>query len=295
MKATHHGLDCWMYNTPQLYKLRIDELILPGTHDSGADKKAPNPTLPQEKTQDVPIIEQILAGFRVLDLRVEFSANASVGSDKRFQLFHLTSSGRTVGGDVLAPLDEFYDDPEHKAARAREIVILNFHKFKHFNRAIHRELHSLIDSKIGQRLVPRNWRRSTLGDIWTHRPERTVVIAYNHRVRAKYWKGVEHQWSGQNLNTTAALKTFMDEQSARKKPDFVLRSIQCAKYVLPFHLPDDFSGKIDEWFESRNSNSYIQRFHIINTDWSTRSRIVFNCIHANGIRAMAKADSLNVE
>jgi len=284
-----------MYNTPQLYKLRIDELILPGTHDSGADKKAPNPILPQEKTQDVPIIEQILAGFRVLDLRVEFSAKAPVGSDKRFQLFHLTSSGRTVGGDVLAPLNDFYDDPDHKAARAREIVILNFHKFKHFNRAIHQELHSLIDSQIGRRLVPRNWRRSTLGDIWTHRPERTVVIAYNHRVRAKYWKGVEHQWSGQNLNTTAALKKFMDEQSTRKKPDFVLRSIQCAKYVLPFHLPDDFSEKIDEWFESRNSNSYIQRFHIINTDWSTRSRIVFNCMHANGIRAMAKTDSLNAE
>jgi hypothetical protein len=282
-----------MYNTPQLYKLRIDELILPGTHDSGADKKASNFTLPQEKTQDVPIIEQILAGFRVLDLRVVFSANAPVGSDKRFQLFHLASSGRTVGDDVLASLNAFYDDPDNKAARAKEIVILNFHKFKHFNRAIHRELHRLINSKIGQRLIPRNWRRSTLGDIWTHRPERTVVISYNHRVRAKYWKGVEHQWSGRNLNTTADLKTFMDEQSSRKKPDFLLRSIQCAKYVLPFHLPDDFSQKIDEWFESRDINSYIQRFHIINTDWSTRSRIVFNCMHANGLRAMTRPDSLN--
>ncbi|WP_238963576.1 hypothetical protein [Pseudomonas sp. AF32] len=293
MKATHHGLDCWMYNTPGLDTLRIDELILPGTHDSGADKAAPNPTLLQEKTQDVPIIEQILAGFRVLDLRVVFSANAPADSDQRFQLFHLTSSGRTVGGDVLDPLNHFYDDPDNKATRAKEIVILNFHKFKHFTRATHQELHELINTKLGPRLIPRNWRRSTVGDIWTHRPERTVVIAYNHRVRAKYWKGVEHQWSGNNLNTTAELKQFMDEQSVRQKPEFALRSIQCAKYVLPLHVPDDFSDKIDAWFDSRNSNSYIQRFHIINTDWSTRSRIVFNCMHANGVRAMVKADRLN--
>ncbi|SFX20152.1 hypothetical protein [Pseudomonas sp. NFACC36] len=289
MQVTHHGLDCWMYNTPELYKLRIDELILPGTHDSGADKKAPNLTLPQEKTQDVPIIEQILAGFRVLDLRVVCSGNAPPGSDGRFQLFHLTSSGRTVGGDVLDQLNNFYDDLDHKATRAKEIIILNFHKFKNFTRATHRELHELIHTKIGQRLIPRNWRKATVEDIWTHRPGRTVVISYNHRVRAKYWKGVEHQWSGKNLNTTSALKTFMDEQSARKKPDFVLRSIQCAKYVLPLHIPDDFSDKIDLWFESRNSDSYIQRFHIINTDWSTRSQIVFNCMHANRLRAKAKS------
>lgn len=52
-----------MDNTPGLHKLRIDELILPGTHDSGSDKQAPKFILPNEVTQDEPIRVQINRGF----------------------------------------------------------------------------------------------------------------------------------------------------------------------------------------------------------------------------------------
>lgn len=275
--------DRWMDNTPGIYKLRIDELILPGTHDSGSDKEAPKMMLPNEITQDVPIRNQIMRGFRVLDLRVEFFPGQPTGHPRRFQLYHLTASGRTVADDVLGALNAFYADP----GRQNEIIILNFHQFKNFTEASHRELHTLIDQNIGHRLIPHSQRYFTLEQLRQQMPGKNVVISYNWRSGDGYWPGVEQQWIGENYISTSTLKVFMDEASSQPKRPYALRAIQCAKYT-GFFVPDDFSDKVDLWFASKDSESYIQRFHIINTDWSTRSNIVLNCMHANQIRAQAK-------
>ncbi|MBC3362674.1 hypothetical protein [Pseudomonas sp. SWRI154] len=275
--------DRWMNNTPGIYKLRIDELILPGTHDSGSDKEAPKMMLPNEITQDVPIRDQIHRGFRVLDLRVELFPDQPSRHPRRFQLYHFTSSGRTVAGDVLAVLNEFYTLPE----RENEVIILNFHQFKNFTDASHEELHTLINQMIGHRLIPYSQRHLTLAELRQHLPGKNVVISYNRQSGDGYWPGVEQQWIGENYVSTSALKAFMDEASSRPKRPYALRSIQCAKYT-GFYVPDDFSDKVDLWFRSEDSNSYIQRFHIINTDWSTRSNIVLNCMLANQFRALMK-------
>jgi hypothetical protein len=275
--------DRWMNNTPGIYKLRIDELILPGTHDSGADREAPKMMMPNEITQDVPIRDQINQGFRVLDLRVELFSSQPVGHPRRFQLYHFTSSGRTVAGDVLGVLNEFYA----VSGRENEVIILNFHQFKDFTDESHQELHALIDEMIGHRLIPYSQRHLTLLELRQYYPGRNVVISYNRRAGDGYWPGVEQQWTGKNYISTSELKIFMDEASSRPKSQYTLRSIQCAKYTGLF-VPDDFSDKVNLWFESRDGDSYIQGFHIINTDWSTRSNIVLNCMHANQFRAMTK-------
>jgi hypothetical protein len=285
MTQNIQGLDSWMDNTPGLYKLRIDELILPGTHDSGADKKASILNYPQEITQDVPASEQIKAGFRVLDLRVRFLPGKAANDPKRFQLYHWHDLNRFISTDILDMLNDFYDG---SSSRAKELIILNFHQFDNFTDAAHDELHLLINEKIGKRLIPPSYRYSTIADIWKKIPGQTVVISYNkYTSYPDYWDGVQQQWMGENYVSTDKLKKFMDEVSLEPKRAYGLRSIQCAKYTGLF-VPDDFSDKIDEWFHSKDSNSYIQRFHIINTDWSTRSRIVQNCLHANQYRASAK-------
>ncbi|WP_213940742.1 hypothetical protein [Pseudomonas sp. dw_612] len=288
MASSIEGLDRWMDNTLYLNKLRIDELILPGTHNSGADKKASILNFPQQITQDVPASEQIKAGIRVLDLRVRFEPGEADGSPKRFALYHGNSLNRFVGTDILDVLNEFYETSSSKAARAKELIILNFHQFDNFTEAAHEELRLLIDRKIGNRTIPSSFRYSTVEHIWNTLPGRTVVISYNqYRYNSDYWNGVEQQWSGENYISTDTLKKFMDEASSQPKQFYQLRSIQCAKYTGLF-VPDDFSDKIDEWFHSRDGNSYIQRFNIINTDWSTRSGIVINCLLANQFRGRNK-------
>lgn len=276
----------WMANIPHLGRLRIAELILPGTHNAGMDKASPNFNLPQEITQDASPEEQIRHGIRALDLRVSFYETYPVSDPRRFQLFHGTSSGRNIANDILAPVQQFYRDLESNGSDAREIIILDFHEFKGFTEQAHKQLNEQVMQTLGDRVIPYDLRRLTLDELWSKHPQRNVVIAYNaSQSSVEFWDGVDQRWSGSNLNNTRELKAFMDTVAARHKSDSRLEAVQCAKYVLPFHVPDDFSDKIDEWFKSQDEHSYIQNFRIINTDWSLRSNIVSNCIHANQIKA----------
>jgi hypothetical protein len=279
----------WMARTTGLGGLRVDELILPGTHNSGSDKQSPNVGLPQEFAQDVSPHEQLRNGIRVLDLRVRFYPSYPEGSVRRFQLFHLTSSGRTVAVDILQRTGEYFAEVEQDGSKAREIVILDFHQFEQFTAQAHEELQALIYSSMGTRLLPYALRGLALGQLWNEHPGKNVIVAYNHGSAGhELWRGVEQCWPGQNLFNTNTLKAFVDRIGNQSKRDFQLKAVQCAKYSLPFHAPTDLSHKVDEWFESVNENSYIQNFFIINTDWSLRSKIVSNCQHANQIRSTLK-------
>jgi hypothetical protein len=276
----------WMALTPHIGTLRIDELILAGTHNAGMDKQSPNFSLPQEITQDVSPLEQIQNGIRALDLRVSFYEKHPGGDPRRFQIFHATSSGRTVATDIIDAVKSFYTDLEQTGHKARDIVILDFHQFRNFTDGAHHELARLIIDSLGERIIHHDLRFLTLSELWAQHPGKNIVIAYNNSTTHwKFWEGVDQCWSGENLISSSNLKLFMDEVSLGGKPDYQLQSVQCAKYVLPFHVPDDFSEKINEWFKSESAVSYIQNFHIINTDWSLRSNIVADCIHANLIRA----------
>lgn len=279
----------WMAQSFGLESLRVDELILPGTHNSGSDKQSPNIGLPQEFAQDVSPHEQLRNGIRVLDLRISFYPSYPEGDARRFQLFHLTSSGRTVAVDILQRTQEYFAELEQNGSKAREIVILDFHQFDKFTAQAHEELQALIYSSLGSRLLPYALRGLALGRLWNEHPGKNVIVAYNDESAGlELWWGVDQRWPGENLFNTNTLKAFVDSIAKQSKPDFELKAVQCAKYSLPFHAPTDLSNKIDEWFKSVDENSYIQNFFIINTDWSLRSQIVANCRHANQIRGTLK-------
>jgi hypothetical protein len=276
----------WMAQTPELAPLRIDQLILPGTHNAGSDKLSPNIGIPQEKAQDVGPLEQLRQGVRALDLRVVFYSKYAKDDPRRFQLFHLTSSGRTVAGDIVASVHGFFEELEQNGSPAREIVILDFHQFKDFTELAHREFQGLLTTTLGTRTLPRTLSHLTLGDIWNDHPGKNVVLAYNRSSGDELlWPGVKQRWPGANLFNTNTLKAFINEVAVENKPEFSLTAIQCAKYSLPLHAPSDLTLKIDQWFASTDEHSFIQNFYIINTDWTLRSALVAHCRHANAVRA----------
>jgi hypothetical protein len=272
----------WMGKNAAFATLRIDQLILPGSHDSAADKQSPGGFF-IETTQDVSPFDQLKGGVRVLDLRVEFCPDYAPGDPKRFQLFHLTFTGRNLATDIFKPLNDFLWGVERAGDTAREIIILDFHTLQNFTQEAHIELDELITHSIGRRMIPWNLRELSVSKIWYNHPGKNIVVAKSRRHSPLYWPSVHQQWIGENFPSTDRLKAFMDTHAGERKSDYYLRSIQCAKYVI---APDDFSPAIDEWFESIDENSYIQGFYIINTDWTLRSSIVKNCLHACLVRAL---------
>ena len=294
MNSFHRHIDApahlnWMADTPDIEQLRIDELILPGAHNAGSDKQSPNLGVPQEYAQDESPLEQLRQGIRSLDLRVTFNDRYPEGDPNRFQLFHLTSSGRTVAIDIVEAVREFFAELESSGEAAREIVILDFHQFDGFTDQAHAQLQAMVFNGLGTRVIPNDLRSWTLEHLWAQHPGRNVVVAYNHgSVIDEGWDGVSQRWPGENLFNTNTLKAFIDKTAAEYKEAFYLHAVQCAKYSLPFHAPTDLSHKINQWFESVNENSYIQNFYIINTDWTSRSQLVAHCRHANAIRGGRK-------
>ncbi|MBP2168474.1 hypothetical protein J2125_001666 [Erwinia toletana] len=269
----------WMERYSGLSRLRIQDLLLPGSHNSGSDKQAPY-TSSNTTCQDLAPYRQLYWGIRVLDIRARFYSGYPAGDPRRFIIHHGDiTSGRTIKTDILDAINAFlFNYP-------LEIIILNFHNLSNFTDSAYAELASLIKQTLGEgRIIPSGMANLRIRDIWA--TPRRVVIAWGDRHRdTMFWNDVNRLWHGNNLITTAALKRWMDGLPGREqKPDWELRAVQCAKYVLPFHVPDDFSSKIREWFYSTDQNSYIQRFNIINTDWSLRQRLVDNCIHGNYFR-----------
>lgn len=270
----------WMSSYNGARYLRVADAILPGTHNSGFDKEAPYSNS-SETCQDVSPYKQIMNGIRVLDVRVQFFSGVPAGSPERFQIFHSLVSRRTVDGDILGEVLRFRTHTPGAGNPKQEIIVLNFHRFNNFTAAAHLELHQLIKSRLNDILIPPWMNELTIHEIWEYNNP-AIVIAYGDGQRDPlFWPGVNQRWIGENTPSADKLKGFMDRVAQEEKPHDELRAIQCAKYVLPFFVPDDFSDKIRQWFYSSNRTSYIQNFFIINTDWSLRQRLIDNCIHAN--------------
>lgn len=275
----------WMSSYASARHFRIMDCTLPGTHNSGFDKEAPYTNSP-ETCQDVSPFKQLMTGIRVLDLRVSFINGVPAGHPGRFMIFHSLQSGRNIQEDILDKVLEFHRHTANAGDAKREIVILDFHEFRGFDDAAHRELAQLIKNKLEPYLIPPWLKELSISQIWGM-GVLNVVIAYHASVTDPlFWGGVNQRWIGEEIVSSDVLKKFMDQVAAESKPWNELRSIQCAKYIasFPVPVPDDISSSIGTWFYAENSSSYINKFYIINTDWSLRQRLVDNCIHAHTVR-----------
>lgn len=268
----------WMEQYGSCKNLPIGECILLGSHNSGFDKLAPfSPS--NETCQDTHIKEQLAWGVRVLDLRVEFFSRAQ--GAHRFQIFHDSSSGRTVENDVLGKLLDF----RRSFNAYKEIVILDFHQFKNFDSGAHLELAALLKTKLGATLVPYSCKDAAVAQLWEL--NMNTVVAYNHAdgLNDLFWPGVDQRWIGSNLPGKDSLHEFIEKVGSEPKPFGKLRSVQAAYYSLPMFVPKDLSEDLMNWFASRDDGGPIARHYIINIDWALRQRLADNVIHANSIRS----------
>lgn len=267
----------WMERYSGSRVLPIGETVLLGTHNAGYDKKGPE-TPSMETCQDVPIYDQLMWGVRVVDLRVQFFSGAS--GQRRFAIFHKTPNGRYIEGDVLEALQRYRRD----AQAYKEIVILDFHEFKNFTAAAHRELAGVIKRVLGDSIIPPTCQEAAIVQLWEL--NKNTVVAYNSGSRdGSFWQGVNQRWIGSNTPGKDKLARFIKDVGREPKAYGALRSIQAAYYSMPFFVPKDLSGDVMGWFAASSSGGPIQSHHIINTDWSLRCRLADNVIYANGIRA----------
>ncbi|WP_286835065.1 hypothetical protein [Pseudomonas sp. PGPPP1] len=268
----------WMSAYGSVKHLRVQDAILPGTHQSAFDKQAAS-TPSMETCQDVSVHTQLHAGIRAIDIRVQFYFGYPAGDSRRFMIFHSGNNGRTIQGDILNAVLSFYSDANNKG----EVIVLDFHQFKGFTPAAHLELAGIIKNSLRMVIAPPRFRSFNIAQLATL--GKTVIIAYNDGTRnSDFWPGVNQRWIGHNQPSSSQLKAFVDKVAAENKPAWELRAIQAAKYTKVFHVPDDMSPDVMSWFAAGTAASPIMKHFIINTDWSLRHRLVDNIIYANQFR-----------
>nr|ATU82508.1 venom phospholipase C [Lethocerus distinctifemur] len=201
----------WMENSRDTIKhLSIDDMFLPGTHDSGSFHLSYGPYKPNRYnkyvyTQDESILEQLIHGARYLDLRISQKKGKWWLNHGVFRIHPFEY--------ILMDIKEFLDN-------TKEILVLDFHRFpKGFDdEATHEQFVAYLRKELWQYAAPgRLTWAATLADIWA--TDKRLILAYNHSpTREKHsdilWRPVTQKWP--NVQNIDKLRQYFQDVMTRK-------------------------------------------------------------------------------
>lgn len=295
----------WMSKTPSMDRLTLNQLVWPGAHNAGMDvytanQNALNSVLASHAMcQNGPYIQQLNSGARVLDLRVfSNSRNTDV---YQFDTFHGPATGSPIS-DLIKALDFFLDkNPD-------EFILLDVHQTEgsRGNRFAFKDFNDVIDSRLGERLIPFENRHLTLGELKSVSRKQRVVIAAaaHHELDARvFWPKIQHRWSGQDFTSPSELKQHIARTLDNPPGGSLPWSLSATSYIRfdltaispldPFFKVDDtfarvnkITDELNEWFSPSPSGEWLLKCSIINVDFIDETLLVEYCREANMYKAM---------
>ncbi len=266
---------------PCIQKLKLTELTLPGTHDSGT-YPASGISQPWVQTQYLNIREQLEQGIRALDLRLIIDGSG----DNRFQICHDTYTFGLTLKDVLNQITSFLSSTN------KEIVILDLHQIININKwsaGDYKEMANLIIRQIGSdKFIPSSAENQPLNEIW-RTSGRVIVGSLGDRSKealewleknkevpewlknnTPFWSdSVKQYWCGTSLTTWSSVAAYMqniiDNTNAPENHLWSLMSQY--NYTIPsFGKPAYVPEEISSFFSGLNG----VKSNIISTDWWNR-------------------------
>uniref|UniRef100_T1JAK6 Reelin domain-containing protein n=1 Tax=Strigamia maritima TaxID=126957 RepID=T1JAK6_STRMM len=197
----------WMWdNRINLGPMRLRELLIPGSHDSGSyqeyqGRASENVITRYTICQDENVWNQLAYGIRYLDFRVGLYSTTR----ERFWLNH--------GDFKVNPLQRALTDLGSFLNSTQEIIILDVHRFQwgFDSREQHRELITLIMRELEPHMLPRSaGSEATLADMWAM--NKRLLVAYNEPSfleNSLLWPGIPQRWG--DKNDAASLNSYLQE------------------------------------------------------------------------------------
>ncbi|MFJ2683049.1 phospholipase [Pseudomonas sp. NPDC087342] len=270
----------WMSKVPDINRLKLTDLIWPGTHNSGMDKKARNyeVVLGNWTTcQNDSFAWQLANGARAFDLRLGYLAGSPQGT---FYFHHNGYQSLRVLGELIDAVNDFLDrNPD-------EFIILDFHQLRDGNRYFDfAQFNDLLTQSLGARAISPEDEDKTLGELKAASSKKRVIIAASGSVELDidvFWIRVPHHWSGTRLTDISELRTHIVRTLETPRRDDYFWSLTATSYSF-LGGPVDIKQHINEWFHS--SLDWVTRCSIISTDFFDESEIVGYCWVANSMKA----------
>ncbi|EDV23633.1 uncharacterized protein TRIADDRAFT_57039 [Trichoplax adhaerens] len=285
MKYPNHSH--WMSDLKNsISKVKLRDLILPGTHDSACYDMVFSLADSWTQTQSETFENQLLDGIRYFDLRTEYKK----GSKDKFRFVHNTWLTTTSVPNFLQSVKTF-------VSKYQEIIILDFNHFYYFNANIHDELIEVIMKHIGNDMAPISFTQDVIiGKMWDQ--NKRIIVAYDgksqslkNRNNKKLWPAIRSVWP--NVDHVQDAKKKLDQEVDRNHTSlWVLQGIltPLSESIIPFsvqHLANTMNSNLNTWLE----NDWLHKsINIVISDFYLGNNVVSIAVQRN----QAKDRALNV-
>ena len=257
-------------------------MTLPGTHDSGTYKPKCFLGRLWIKTQNLPIVQQLRLGVRVLDLRI---GQISPGN---YEIVHDKWRTSYTLAAALKEVTDFIDND----ATGKEIVILDFHLFVKLDEGTDYDfvqLKTQIQSQLnGYLLSAENGHGKLLQQIWQACGKGRVVVAWNRNNPDSYmWPGVHQHWY-KDADSKIKLYEAIKDDMLNPRHNRSLWTACSFMESSEFHPPDRNASASDptikQWYFG--GSTFCKNANIISVDFFREHT---NVVQASIIGSLLKA------
>ncbi|WP_448107810.1 phospholipase [Pseudomonas azerbaijanoccidentalis] len=275
-------LSRWMASTSSMDVLTLGELILPGAHNSGVDKKATYaaPGVAHwVACQNNSFYDQLRNGARALDARVEYDVDPRGVGTFWFQHNGVKSS-RSLENLVMQLIRFLEENPD-------EFVLVDFHELNSGNTAFdHQEFNRFLLTHLGPRIIPYSNRYLSLGQLKeVSGVQRVWLAAQQHPDLYHAWfqPKIAHLWSGIGDTSIKELEAHIDRVMQRPPTGSNPWSLSATSYTIALG-PVNIKEQLNQWFDP-GTGHWALNCSVINADFFEDSRLVINCRTANLIKS----------
>jgi len=273
----------WMSKVPDIDRLKLIDLIWPGVHNAGMDKKAPNYDViigNWTTCQNDSFAWQLANGARAFDLRLGYRPGTPKGE---YYFHHNGYQSHRVLDELIDAVNGFLDrNPD-------EFIILDFHQLRDGEQDFdYRQFSNLLVRRLGARAISPQHEHMTVGELKAASSQKRVVLAASDSVELDmeyFWNRIPHRWSGSRLTDISALRQHIVRTLDTPRFGSYLWSLTATSYTF-LGGPVDIKQHINDWFHS--SRDWVTRCSIISTDFFDESEIVGYCWVANSMKAVSQ-------
>lgn len=194
----------WMSDVLDIDHLKLTDLIWPGVHNAGMDKKAPNYEViigNWTTCQNDSFAWQLAKGGRAFDLRLGFRPGSPKGE---FYFHHNGYQSHRVLDELIDAVNAFLErNPD-------EFIVLDFHQLRdgeqHFD---FRQFSDLLVQRLGSRVISPLDEHKTIGELKAASSRKRIVMAASGSVELDmeyFFSRIPHRWSGARLTDVDALR-----------------------------------------------------------------------------------------
>lgn len=271
----------WMSNILDIHTLKLTEIVWPGVHNAGMDKKAPNYEVVSGNwvtCQNDTFAFQLSNGARAFDIRLGYKQDRDSST---FYFHHNGYQSERVLDDLIGAVLTFLErNPD-------EFIVLDFHQLGDGSKAFDfKQFSDLLVSRLGPSVIPPTDARKTVSELKQASSQRRIVMSAQvvDGMNGDYfWPKIVHKWTGTTLTDAGELRTYITTTLRDAPYERYLWSLSATTYTL-LGGPQHTKNLINDWFST--TRDWVTRCSIISTDFFDESDIVRYCWVASSMKAV---------